>query len=90
MEAVSKLERKTDKSFSVESSSLLLVSVRSGAKFSMPGMMDTILNLGLNDQRTRILAEQTNPEFAYNAIDVYFRCLQMLYMGFLKNFLMNY
>ena len=74
LEAVSKLERKTDKSFSVESSSLLLVSVRSGAKFSMPGMMDTILNLGLNDQRTRILAEQTNPEFAYNC---YRRLLQM-------------
>ena len=74
LEAVSKLERKTDKSFSVESSNLLLVSVRSGAKFSMPGMMDTILNLGLNDQRTRILAEQTNPEFAYNC---YRRLLQM-------------
>ena len=74
LEAVSKLEIKTDKSFSVESSSLLLVSVRSGAKFSMPGMMDTILNLGLNDQRTRILAEQTNPEFAYNC---YRRLLQM-------------
>ena len=74
LEAVSKLEIKTDKSFSVESSSLLLVSVRSGAKFSMPGMMDTILNLGLNDHRTRILAEQTNPDFAYNC---YRRLLQM-------------
>ena len=74
LKAVSRLERKTDKSFSGESSSLLLVSVRSGAKFSMPGMMDTILNLGLNDQRARILAEQTNPEFAYNC---YRRLLQM-------------
>ena len=70
LKAVSRLERKTDKSFSGESSSLLLVSVRSGAKFSMPGMMDTILNLGLNDQRARILAEQTNPEFAYNCYNI--------------------
>jgi len=74
LKAVTDLERKTDKSFSGESSNLLLVSVRSGAKFSMPGMMDTILNLGLNDHRTRILAEQTNPDFAYNC---YRRLLQM-------------
>ena len=74
LKAVTDLERKTDKSFSGESSNLLLVSVRSGAKFSMPGMMDTILNLGLNDHRTRILAKQTNPDFAYNC---YRRLLQM-------------
>ena len=74
LKAVTDLERKTDKSFSGESPNLLLVSVRSGAKFSMPGMMDTILNLGLNDHRTRILAEQTNPDFAYNC---YRRLLQM-------------
>src|SRR6202165_3436940 len=44
----------------------LLVSVRSGAKFSMPGMMDTVLNLGLNDQSVKGLADQTNDErFAY-------------------------
>src|ERR1017187_9710698 len=42
----------------------LLVSVRSGAKFSMPGMMDTILNLGLNDQSVEALAKRTNnPRF---------------------------
>src|SRR5216683_4933279 len=42
----------------------LLVSVRSGAKFSMPGMMDTILNLGLNDQSVEALARRTsNPRF---------------------------
>jgi len=74
LKAVAELEIKTDKSFNGEKSNLLLVSVRSGAKFSMPGMMDTILNLGLNDQRTRILAEQTNPDFAYNC---YRRLLQM-------------
>ena len=53
----------------------LLVSVRSGAKYSMPGMMDTILNLGLNDVSVRGLAERTgNPRFAY---DSYRRFLQM-------------
>ncbi len=53
----------------------LLVSVRSGAKFSMPGMMDTILNLGLNDQSAKGLAERSNnPRFAY---DSYRRLIQM-------------
>ncbi len=53
----------------------LLVSVRSGAKFSMPGMMDTILNLGLNDESVKGLAERTNnPRFAY---DSYRRLIQM-------------
>src|ERR1700694_1632116 len=53
----------------------LLVSVRSGAKFSMPGMMDPILNLGLNDQSVEALARRTNnPRFAY---DSYRRLIQM-------------
>jgi pyruvate,orthophosphate dikinase len=53
----------------------LLVSVRSGAKFSMPGMMDTILNLGLNDESVKALATRTqNPRFAY---DSYRRLIQM-------------
>jgi pyruvate,orthophosphate dikinase len=53
----------------------LLVSVRSGAKFSMPGMMDTILNLGLNDESVEALAKRTtNPRFAY---DSYRRLIQM-------------
>src|ERR1035441_5388718 len=53
----------------------LLVSVRSGAKFSMPGMMDTILNLGLNDQAVEALAKlSSNPRFAY---DSYRRLIQM-------------
>ena len=53
----------------------LLVSVRSGAKFSMPGMMDTILNLGLNDQTVEALAAKSgNPRFAY---DCYRRFIQM-------------
>jgi pyruvate,orthophosphate dikinase len=46
----------------------LLVSVRSGAKFSMPGMMDTVLNLGLNDKSVVALASTTNNErFAYDS-----------------------
>ena len=53
----------------------LLLSVRSGAKFSMPGMMDTILNLGLNDKTTEVLANKSgNPRFAY---DCYRRFIQM-------------
>ncbi|MGE5489052.1 MAG: pyruvate, phosphate dikinase [bacterium] len=53
----------------------LLVSVRSGAKFSMPGMMDTILNLGLNDETVKALeAQSNNPRFAY---DCYRRFIQM-------------
>jgi pyruvate,orthophosphate dikinase len=53
----------------------LLVSVRSGAKFSMPGMMDTILNLGLNDKAVESLAKlSNNPRFAY---DSYRRLIQM-------------
>ena len=74
LKAVTRLEKKTEKTFSGENPNLLLVSVRSGAKFSMPGMMDTILNLGLNDQRTQLLAKQTNLDFAYNC---YRRLLQM-------------
>ena len=53
----------------------LLVSVRSGARDSMPGMMDTILNLGMNDEVVEIIAEKTgNPRFAW---DSYRRFLQM-------------
>src|ERR1700745_3908741 len=53
----------------------LLVSVRSGAKFSMPGMMDTILNLGLNEQSVEALAKRSNnPRFA---ADSYRRLIQM-------------
>jgi pyruvate,orthophosphate dikinase len=52
----------------------LLVSVRSGAKFSMPGMMDTILNLGLNDKSVEALAKRADTRFAY---DSYRRLIQM-------------
>lgn len=73
LHAIEQLEEKTKKSFT-GNGQLLLVSVRSGAEFSMPGMMDTILNLGLNDTRVKILAESTNTTFAY---DCYHRLLQM-------------
>ena len=74
MKAITKLETKTNKFFMGNEPSLLLVSVRSGAKISMPGMMDTILNLGLNDLRVQTLADATNANFAYNC---YRRLLQM-------------
>lgn len=73
-EKLEELESVTCKKFgSVENP--LLVSVRSGAKISMPGMMDTILNLGLNDETVEGLAALTeNPRFAY---DSYRRFIQM-------------
>ncbi len=61
------LEKKTGKKFGDERNPLL-VSVRSGAPQSMPGMMDTVLNLGLNDVSVKGMAEQTdNPRFAYDS-----------------------
>src|SRR4051812_43886984 len=73
-EHVRALEAKTDKRFGDESDPLL-VSVRSGAAVSMPGMMDTILNLGLDDVAVEGLAASTgNPRFAY---DSYRRLIQM-------------
>jgi pyruvate,orthophosphate dikinase len=54
----------------------LLVSVRSGAKFSMPGMMDTVLNLGLNDQSVQGLAKQSDGDWRF-AYDSYRRFVQM-------------
>lgn len=73
-ESLKKLEEKTNKKFGNAKKPLLL-SVRSGARASMPGMMDTILNLGLNDEVTEGLAHLTqNPRFAY---DSYRRFIQM-------------
>jgi pyruvate, orthophosphate dikinase len=68
------LETKAGKKFG-DPANPLLVSVRSGAVFSMPGMMDTVLNLGLNEQTVKGLAEKANnPRFAY---DAYRRFIQM-------------
>jgi len=64
---IQKIERKTDKKFG-SLQNPLLVSVRSGAAISMPGMMDTILNLGLNDQTVIGLANTSqNPRFAWDS-----------------------
>jgi len=72
--AMEELEKITGKIFGDPNNSLL-VSVRSGSRVSMPGMMDTILNLGLNDEVVAGLAEKTNnPRFAY---DSYRRFIQM-------------
>ena len=65
MEYVAKMEEITGKKFG-DHENPLLVSVRSGARASMPGMMDTILNLGLNDEVVVAFAKKTNnPRFAY-------------------------
>ena len=72
--ALSQLEEKQGKKFG-DTENPLLVSVRSGARASMPGMMDTILNLGLNDVAVEGFAAKTgNPRFAY---DSYRRFIQM-------------
>jgi len=73
-QALDQLETKTGKTFG-QKSNPLLVSVRSGAAVSMPGMMDTVLNLGLNDETVQGLAELSEDErFAY---DCYRRFIQM-------------
>jgi pyruvate,orthophosphate dikinase len=72
--ALAKLEEQIGKKLG-DAENPLLVSVRSGAKFSMPGMMNTILNLGLNDKTVEGLAKRSgNPRFAY---DSYRRFIQM-------------
>ncbi len=74
MQYVEKLEDITGKKFG-DKENPLLVSVRSGARASMPGMMDTILNLGLNEEVVEVLAEKSgNPRWAY---DCYRRFIQM-------------
>ena len=74
MEYVDKLEGVTGKKFG-DKENPLLVSVRSGARASMPGMMDTILNLGLNEDVVEVMAEKSgNPRWAY---DCYRRFIQM-------------
>ena len=73
-EALKKLEESVGKKFG-DKKDPLLVSVRSGARVSMPGMMDTVLNLGLNDETVQGLSESSNnPRFAY---DSYRRFIQM-------------
>jgi len=72
--ALAEVEKKTGKVFGDEKNPLL-VSCRSGAKFSMPGMMDTVLNIGLNEETVKGMIEATgNPRFVY---DSYRRLIQM-------------
>ena len=74
MEYIEKMEEITGKKFG-DKENPLLVSVRSGARASMPGMMDTILNLGLNEEVVNVLAEKSgNPRWAW---DCYRRFIQM-------------
>jgi pyruvate,orthophosphate dikinase len=73
-ESIEKMEEVTGKKFG-DSENPLLVSVRSGARASMPGMMDTILNLGLNDEVVEVVAEKTGNERW--ARDCYRRFIQM-------------
>src|SRR3990172_2414997 len=72
--SMKKVEKRTGKKFG-DAANPLLVSCRSGAKFSMPGMMDTVLNIGLNDETARGMVELTGDErFVY---DAYRRLVQM-------------
>ncbi len=74
MEHITKMEEVTGKKFG-DKENPLLVSVRSGARASMPGMMDTILNLGLNEEVVEVLAKKSgNPRWAW---DCYRRFIQM-------------
>ena len=74
MEYIEKMEQITGKKFG-DQENPLLVSVRSGARASMPGMMDTILNLGLNEDVVEVMAKKSgNPRWAY---DCYRRFIQM-------------
>lgn len=80
LEHIKKLEQETNKTFG-SGPRPLLISVRSGAPFSMPGMMDTILNLGMNDEVAASLINQTNnPRFVYDS----YRRLIMMYADVVK------
>jgi pyruvate,orthophosphate dikinase len=84
-EYMAKLEEITGKKFG-DPTNTLLVSVRSGARVSMPGMMDTILNLGLNDETVEGLAKATNNErFAYDSYRRFIQMFSDVVMGIDKN-----
>ena len=79
MEYVERIELLNDKKFG-DLNNPLLVSVRSGARASMPGMMDTILNLGLNDDVVAaMISRNPSPEFERFVYDSYRRFIQMFY-----------
>lgn len=79
--AISNLEKETGKTFGGKTNPLL-VSVRSGARASMPGMMDTILNLGLNDEVAEVMTKETgNETFAYDS----YRRFILMYFNVVRN-----
>ncbi|MGI5825968.1 MAG: pyruvate, phosphate dikinase [Patescibacteria group bacterium] len=84
-EAIAKLEKAIGKKFG-DNENPLLVSVRSGAKFSMPGMMDTVLNLGLNDVAVEGMAKKTgNERFAYDAYRRFIHMFSNVVLGINKD-----
>jgi pyruvate,orthophosphate dikinase len=87
--SLTKLEESTGKKFG-DNSNPLLVSVRSGARVSMPGMMDTILNLGLNDVAVEAMAGLTNnPRFAYDSYRRFIQMFSDVVMGIEKRLFEN-
>ncbi|MVX63092.1 pyruvate, phosphate dikinase [Clostridium chromiireducens] len=88
-ENLAKLEESTGKKFG-DNTNPLLVSVRSGARVSMPGMMDTILNLGLNDIAVEAMSELTNnPRFAYDSYRRFIQMFSDVVMGIEKRLFEN-
>ena len=86
---IKELERITGKEFG-SNTNPLLVSVRSGARVSMPGMMDTILNLGLNDVAVEAVATATgNPRFAYDSYRRFIQMFSDVVMGIEKRLFEN-
>ena len=86
---IKELERITGKEFG-SNTNPLLVSVRSGARVSMPGMMDTILNLGLNDVAVEAVASSTgNPRFAYDSYRRFIQMFSDVVMGIEKRLFEN-
>ena len=87
--SLKELEESTSKKFG-DNSNPLLVSVRSGARVSMPGMMDTILNLGLNDVAVEAMADLTkNPRFAYDSYRRFIQMFSDVVMGIEKRLFEN-
>ncbi len=87
--SLTKLEEMTGKKFG-DNTNPLLVSVRSGARVSMPGMMDTILNLGLNDIAVEAMAGLTNnPRFAYDSYRRFIQMFSDVVMGIEKRLFEN-
>ncbi|MEG1481824.1 pyruvate, phosphate dikinase [Clostridium sp.] len=87
--AMKELEKETGKEFG-STENPLLVSVRSGARVSMPGMMDTILNLGLNDVAVEAMADLTNnPRFAYDSYRRFIQMFSDVVMGIEKRLFEN-